>query len=69
MPKLLDIAAPILLMLGLNLTTAANAALLNNFEIVATSLIALGLFGERISPRLWGAIVLVTVASMVLSVE
>ena len=65
----LDIAAPILLMLGLNLTTAANAALLNNFEIVATSLIALGLFGERISPRLWGAIVLVTVASMVLSVE
>ena len=48
---------------------AANAALLNNFEIVATSLIALGLFGERISPRLWGAIVLVTVASMVLSVE
>lgn len=37
---LLDIAAPILLMLGLERTNAANASLLNNFEIVATSLIA-----------------------------
>ena len=31
----LDILAPILLMVGLRLTTASNAALLNNFEIVA----------------------------------
>lgn len=65
----LDIAAPILLMVGLTLTTAANAALLNNFEIVATSLVALLLFGERISPRLWEAIALVTAASILLSVE
>ena len=36
----LDIAAPILLMLGLRITSSANASLLNNFEIVATSLIA-----------------------------
>ena len=36
----LDIAAPILLMLGLQQTNSANASLLNNFEIVATSLIA-----------------------------
>ena len=36
----LDIAAPILLMLGLRQTSSANASLLNNFEIVATSLIA-----------------------------
>ena len=35
----LDIAAPVLLMLGLTMTTAENASLLNNFEIVATSLI------------------------------
>ena len=49
---LLDIAAPILLLLGLSMTTAANAALLNNFEIVATALIALCLFREAISPRL-----------------
>ena len=34
---LLDIAAPILLMLGLGSTNSANASLLNNFEIVATS--------------------------------
>lgn len=65
----LDIAAPICLMLGLSLTTAANAALLNNFEIVATSLIALLFFRERISPRLWGAIGLVTLASIILSFE
>ena len=38
---LLDIAAPICLLIGLRSTTAANAALLNNFEIVATAVIAL----------------------------
>ena len=37
---LLDVAAPVLLMLGLQATSSANASLLNNFEIVATSLIA-----------------------------
>lgn len=37
----LDIAAPIFLLLGLSFTTAENASLLNNFEIVATALIAL----------------------------
>lgn len=66
---LLDIIAPILLMIGLSKTTAANASLLNNFEIVATSLIALMVFKEAISPKLWGAILLVTVASIILSVE
>lgn len=42
----LDIAAPIFLLFGLNATTAANASLLNNFEIVATAVIAL--IGARI---------------------
>lgn len=65
----LDIAAPILLMAGLTRTTAANASLLNNFEIVATALIALLLFGEKISRRLWAAIGFVTLSAMVLSVE
>ena len=65
----LDIAAPIFLMIGLTRTTEANVSLLNNFEIVATALIALGLFGERISRRLWAAIVFVTVSSILLSVE
>ena len=65
----LDIAAPIFLMIGLTRTTAANASLLNNFEIVATSVIALCIFKEAISKRLWAAIVLVTISSIVLSVK
>ncbi len=66
---LLDIAAPIFLMIGLTMTSAANASLLNNFEIVATSIIALCVFKEKISKRLWIGIILVTIASVLLSVE
>ena len=66
---LLDIAAPILLMLGLSLTTASNASLLNNFEIVATSLIALLVFHEKITRRLWVAITLIVSASILLTIE
>lgn len=65
----LDIAAPICLLKGLADTTAANAALLNNFEIVATAVIALAVFHERVSPRLWLGIALVTVACAMLSFE
>lgn len=65
----LDIAAPILLMIGLTMTTPANVSLLNNFEIVATSLIALFLFKEPISKKLWCAIFLITLSSIILSVE
>lgn len=65
----LDIAAPILLMLGLERTNAANASLLNNFEIVATSLMAFLFFKEALSRRLTIAIALVTVASIALSFE
>lgn len=66
---ILDIAAPILLMFGLRLTSAANASLLNNFEIVATALIALVVFKESISKRLWIAIILVTLSSSILSID
>lgn len=65
----LDIAAPILLMLGIEHTTSANVSLLNNFEIVATSLIALLIFKEAISKQLWFAIALVTAASIILGFE
>lgn len=65
----LDIAAPILLMLGLERTNSANASLLNNFEIVATSLIALLIFREVLSRRLTIAIALVTLASVILGFE
>lgn len=65
----LDIAAPILLMLGLQRTGSANASLLNNFEIVATSLIAFFIFREALSRRLAAAIVLITAASILLGFE
>ena len=66
---LLDIAAPILLMIGLEMTNSANASLLNNFEIVATSLIAFFAFKELLSKRLTLAIIFVTLASITLSFE
>ncbi len=65
----LDIIAPILLMFGIKFSNAANVSLINNFEIVATSLIALFVFKEVISKRLWIAITLVTAASVILSFE
>lgn len=65
----LDIVAPIFLMVGLTTTSAANVSLLNNFEIVATSVIALLIFKEPIGKRLWGAIFLITISSVILSVE
>lgn len=65
----LDIAAPICLMVGLTTTSPANASLLNNFEIVATSIIALSIFKEKISKRLWLAIGLITLSSLILSFE
>ncbi len=65
----LDMIAPILLMFGIQSSNAANVSLINNFEIVATSLIALLVFKEVISKRLWIAIALVTVASIILSFE
>ena len=66
---LLDIAAPICFLFGLKSTTAANASLLNNFEIVATAVIALVIFKERISPRLWCGILFVTLSCALLSIE
>ena len=66
---ILDIAAPICLMFGLNATTAANASLLNNFEIVATAIIALMVFKEKISLRLWFGIFFITLSCGILSFE
>ena len=45
---LLDIVAPIFLMIGIKMGTASNASLLGNFEIVATTLIALLIFKEKV---------------------
>lgn len=65
----LDIAAPVLLMSGIGLGSAANASLLGNFEIAATSVIALAVFHEAVSRRLWAAIGLITLSSVLLSLE
>lgn len=65
----LDIAAPICLLFGLNYTTAANASLLNNFEIAATAIIAFMVFKEKISTRLWFGIFFVTLSCGILSFE
>ncbi|MCR5421390.1 MAG: DMT family transporter [Lachnospiraceae bacterium] len=65
----LDIAAPILLMIALDNSSAESVSLLNNFEIVTTSLIAFIIFKENISLRLWGAIILITVAGILLSLS
>jgi drug/metabolite transporter (DMT)-like permease len=66
---LLDIAAPIFLMLGLSKTNASTAALLGNFEIATTAFFALVLFKEAIGKRLWLAIGLIFGASILLSVN
>lgn len=65
----LDIAAPIFLMIGLTMTTSSNVSLLNNFEIVATSMIALFIFKEAVGRRMWIAIALITLSSILLSIE
>ena len=65
----LDIGAPILLMFGLSLSEPANVSLLNNFEIVATSFIALIVFKEAIGRRMWLAIGLISISSIVLCLE
>jgi drug/metabolite transporter (DMT)-like permease len=66
---ILDIIAPILLMIGLNSSRPENVSLLNNFEIVATSLFAFYMFKEAIPKRLILAILLITCASVLLSFE
>ncbi len=65
----LDILAPIFLMLGLIKTPSSQASLLNNFEIVATTAIAFVIFREKVSRTLFMAIGLVTLASLLLSLE
>lgn len=65
----LDIMAPILIMAGISRTNSANVSLLNNFEIAATSLIALIVFKEVISKKLWLSIGLVIAASVILGFE
>lgn len=66
---LLDIAAPIFMMIGINLGSSSSSSLLNNFEIVATALVALLVFKERISAYLWLGILFIVSGSIVLSFD
>lgn len=65
----LDIAAPVLLMWGLVYSTPATVSLLNNFEIVATALLACWVFKESVGKHIWAALGIITAASAVLSVQ
>ena len=65
----LDMLAPIFLLLGLTMTTPENVSLLNNFEIAATTLLAAVLFREKVGKRLCLSILLITVSCMLLSLE
>ncbi|MBQ8161844.1 MAG: DMT family transporter [Clostridia bacterium] len=65
----LDIAAPIFLMFGITDSTSSSASLLGNFEIVATTIIALVIFKEAVSKQLWAAIFCITIASVMLSLD
>ncbi len=66
---LLDIIAPILLMVGIKIADASSVSLINNFEIVVTSIIALVFFKEKISIKLWIGIILVVIASSILTID
>lgn len=66
---ILDIIAPVLLMLALFNSSAANISLINNFEIVATSLIAFLIFREKIYGKLWIGIMFITIACVLLSFD
>ena len=61
------VAAPILLLLGLDRTPASTASLLLNFEAVATALLAYLLFREAVGKRIFLAVGLITFASILLT--
>lgn len=63
------VAAPIVLLFSLRATPGATASLLLNFEGVATALIAALAFKEAVSRRAWWAMLLITLASILLSAK
>ncbi len=61
------VAAPVVLMYSLRVTPAAVSSLLLNFESVATTLIAIFMFGESPGKRILTAVGVITVACIILS--
>lgn len=66
---LLDMLAPIFLLLGLSMSNPESVSLLNNFEIAATTVIAVSLFHERAGRKLVVSIFLITLSCLLLSLE
>ncbi len=63
------VAAPLLLLWGLQETPAATASLLLSFEAVFTALWAARFFGEHVAPQVWAAVAAVTLGGMVLGLN
>ena len=63
------VLAPIILLYSIRITPASTASLLLSFEGIATTLLAGIWFGEYIGNRVWLAIAIVTLATMLLSVQ
>lgn len=64
----LNVGAGILLNWGIKLSSAVSMSLVDNFEIVATTVIAI-FFGEKVSKRLWLGIVVIFISSSLLSFD
>lgn len=64
-----DIFAAVFTVVGIQMCVAANAALLSNLEIVVTAVVALLIFKEKISPKLWTGIAFILVASVLLAIK
>ena len=61
------IAAPVFLMYGVRISSGFAASLMLNMEAVATALIALAFFGERVSPSIWLAVLCMTVTGILVT--
>jgi drug/metabolite transporter (DMT)-like permease len=61
------VLAPISMMMGLNLVSGFSASLLLNLEGVCTVIIAVFIFKENVGKRIWLALLLMTVAGVLLS--
>jgi drug/metabolite transporter (DMT)-like permease len=61
------IAAPVLLMYGIRMSSGFAASLMLNMEAVATALIALTFFGERVSPSIWLAVLCMTLTGILVT--
>jgi len=65
----LDVLAPIVMLIGLQTIHPAHVALMNNFEIVSTAVFAFFIFKEIIPSKLRIGIMIIILASAILSFE